>query len=103
MLNIRDVFLRHPVTDNYRYIGFSDTLVQVSTKYLHLIHTISPQYLHTIYALVQVGTHFNLADGILTVPVSGVYLVSVHVLPAANKGPCINDVICLDPCFVKWA
>ena len=45
MLNIRDVFLRHPVTDNYRYIGFSDTLVQVSTKYLHLIHTISTHYL----------------------------------------------------------
>ena len=40
------------------------------------------------------ASDFNLSDGILTVPVSGVYLISVHVLPAANKGPCINDVMC---------
>ena len=95
--NNRDVFLRHPVTDNYRYIGFSDTLVQVgtpSTHYLYSIYTLSKQCLHTIYALDQVGTDFNLADGILTVPVSGVYMISVHVLPAANKGPCINDAMC---------
>ena len=64
------------------------------SRYLQNIYTLYTQYLHTIYALVQVGTHFNLADGILTVPVSGVYLVSVHVLPAANKGQCINDVMC---------
>ena len=41
-----DVFLRHPVTDNYRYIGFTDTLTEV-------------------------GTDFNIADGIFTVPVTG--------------------------------
>ena len=69
------------------------------SRYLQNIYTLYTQYLHTIYALVQVGTHFNLADGILTVPVSGVYLVSVHVLPAANKGPCINDVMFFKPVF----
>ena len=41
-----DVFLRYPVTDNYRYIGFTDTLTQL-------------------------GTDFNIADGIFTVPVTG--------------------------------
>ena len=72
----------------------------LSTRYTRY-HAISTHCLQTIYTLVQVGTDFNLADGILTVPVSGVYMISVHVLPAANKGPCINDAMCFWTLFLK--
>jgi len=55
-----DAFLRSPVEDNYRYIGFTDTLVNI-------------------------GEGFLTKDGIFMVPVTGTYLFSAHALPARNK------------------
>ena len=46
--------------DNYRYLGFTDTLTNT-------------------------GGHLNTEDGIFTAPVSGTYLFSLHARPALNK------------------
>ena len=55
-----DVFLEDPVTDNFRYISFSQSLTDL-------------------------GADFRTEDGIFVVPVTGVYLFSVHALPRRNK------------------
>ena len=55
-----DVFLESPVTDNFRYISFSQSLTDL-------------------------GADFKTADGMFVVPVTGVYLFSVHALPMRNK------------------
>ena len=78
--NNRDVFLRHPVTDNYRYIGFSDTLVQVgtpSTQYLYSIYTLSKQCLHNIYTLstpwYRWGDHLHIIYTVSTQYLHNIY------------------------------
>ena len=55
-----DVFLEDPVTDNFRYISFSQSLTDL-------------------------GADFNTEDGIFVVPVTGVYLFSLHALPMRDK------------------
>ena len=55
-----DVFLESPVTDNFRYISFSRSLTDL-------------------------GANFNTEDGIFVVPVTGVYLFSLHALPMRGK------------------
>ena len=55
-----DAFLEDAIEDNYRYIGFTGTLVNI-------------------------GEAFDVADGIFTVPVTGSYLFSAHGMPKRNK------------------
>ena len=55
-----DVFLESPVTDNFRYISFAQSLTDL-------------------------GADFNTEDGIFVVPVTGVYLFSLHALPMRDK------------------
>ena len=55
-----DVFLESPVTDNFRYLSFSQSLTDL-------------------------GANFNTEDGIFVVPVTGVYLFSLHARPRRDK------------------
>ena len=55
-----DAFLTNAIEDNYRYIGFTGTIVNI-------------------------GEAFDVDDGIFTVPVTGTYLFSAHGMPRRNK------------------
>ncbi len=55
-----DAVISEDITDNYRYIGFSDTILNI-------------------------GGGLNVKDGIFEVPVSGTYMFTVHGLPIRNR------------------
>ena len=71
-----DAFLRSPVEDNYRYIGFTDTLVNIGEAFLTkdgIFKVLLPKM------ILVVGVYVS------QVPVTGTYLFSAHALPARNK------------------
>ena len=55
-----DAIITEDITDNYRYIGFSETILNI-------------------------GGGLNIKDGIFEVPVSGTYMFTVHGLPVRNR------------------
>ena len=68
-----DAFLRSPVEDNYRYIGFTDTLVNIGEGFL------------TKDGIFKVLSPKTRSWGLSQVPVTGTYLFSAHALPSRNK------------------
>jgi len=55
-----DAYISQDITDSYRYIGFTDTVLNI-------------------------GGGLNVKDGIFEAPVTGTYMFSVHALPLRNR------------------
>jgi hypothetical protein len=71
-----DAFLRSPVEDNYRYLGFTDTLVNIGDGFL------------TEDGIFKVGVFPVCVSNVHScsqVPVTGTYLFSAHGLPRKNR------------------
>ena len=79
-----DASLNEPFYDDYRYINFSNSHVNIGASYKNK----DVNGANNFRSSIRRGSGaFNLQDGIFIVPVSGVYLFSVHAMPRKSN-PC---------------
>ena len=77
-----DASLNEPFYDDYRYINFSNSHVNIGEDYKNK----QVNGRNSFRGSRNRGA-FNLQDGIFIVPVTGVYLFSVHAMPRRDN-PC---------------
>ena len=65
--------------DNYRYIGFTDTLVNIGEGFL------AEDGIFKVLSLSYGFLFLSVQLWVSQVPVTGTYLFSAHALPARNK------------------
>ena len=77
-----DASLNEPFYDDYRYINFSSSHVNIGEDYKN-----KQVNGRNSFGRSSNRGAFNLQDGIFIVPVTGVYLFSVHAMPRRDN-PC---------------